>query len=149
MRHALINPMDVRGARVEVFTLPAWRVNLGTGALAALFLVAGVVSFAVNGADATGTSLLVAGALTGLVVWRAQRRAPYRLAIYEKGFDLGRRFVPWEMIELIETATLRVPFYTITLAWGGGCVFLPRGESAERAVALIEDLRRRLDGRAG
>jgi hypothetical protein len=35
-KDALIDPMDVRGARVEVFTLPAWRVHLGIGALAAL-----------------------------------------------------------------------------------------------------------------
>lgn len=140
-----MSPDDPRGALVEELTLPSWRVNLAAFALAALFLLAGLASVLVNGVDGIGLGVFAAGVLALVAALWAQRRAPHRLAVHARGFELGPRFVPWNMIRTIELPARRDRVYRITLDFGGGFVLLPDGAVAERAIALIEELRRRAD----
>lgn len=142
-----MSPDDSRGALVEVFTLPSWRANLAAFGLAALFLLSGLASVLVNGVDGLGLGVFAGGVLAVVAALWAQRRAPHRLSVHARGFALGLRFVPWEMIRTIEGPTERVRVHRITLDHGGGFVLLPAGAVAERAVALIEELRRPADDR--
>jgi hypothetical protein len=139
---------DPRGDVVEVFTLPSWRVNAAGAALCVFCFVCGLFSVLANGAGGLGLAVLVAGVLGGALVGWSQRNAPRRLVVRTRGFEAGRRFVPWEMIRQIEARTPKLPVYRITLDFGGGYVLLPSGAVTDRAFALIEELRRRAGGPA-
>jgi len=139
-----VSPDDQRGGVVEVFTLPSWRVYVAPFALAGLFFVCGLASVLLNGPDGLGLGVFAAGVLAvAAVLWLVRRYAPHRLAVHARGFALGPRFVPWDMIERIELATIQSRVNRITLTFGGGFVLLPTGAVAERAIALIDELRRR------
>jgi len=136
---------DPRGPLVETFTLPSWRANLPAFGIAGLFLGFGLLGVVVNGAHGLELGVFAAGVLaTGVALW-LQRRAPHRLAVHARGFAIGPRFVPWSLIQTLERPTVRARFYRIGLDFGGGFVTLPAGAVADRAIALIEERRRRAD----
>jgi hypothetical protein len=136
---------DARGPLVETFALPSWRANLPAFGIAGLFVVFGLLGVAVNGPHGLELGVFAAGVLATAVALWVQRRAPNRLAVHARGFAFGARFVPWDLIRTIERPTVRARFYRIGLDFGGGFVTLPAGAAADRAVAVIEERRRRAD----